>query len=794
MKRTDLFYYALAAITVALAWYASNGRNHREETSSSSDATATCSDRDQACSATTTTYSPRHRGAYYCVNTSINSEYEILGNQDCFRDSETLVGDFVTPTNLPPGQVTPILWRNRNSNRSASDDNQDGGKIVSQYAFQISLPPTLVPTLLNYTAQLGIISKFQEFTTTQPIPALKSDSHNGKFLTFGNNRWYAQRPASKWASNMHWISPADERTHEEYLKVLFDGGFGSILENIGKAIQLDGLVAYHLTFLAVSNSVVGYTHHDTTATDGRVYNVIIPLLLEEDVAPELILLDDETEERGGYKYQVGMAALMGDDVIHGTLECDYTTERRGMSEDEEHDDDDDDGTIKKKRKEWKHGGIMANGQRSGMRLAATVYIADINDLNVKDVAEKTLTQIFPMADENWLFAQRGRHWLNDTDDDESNSEKNNDDDSDDESDSGPKKKKKKEDWIDKGRARFKFGDEEFEDCNIRAMNGMCESDEEETRKKCLKSCNIYIEDGPTSTKKLGDESDDDDEAMYYEVCTQNRTGVETCQTYQDDTDIDGDFVVPNKKLGAGEMFPIIWREDGSQTTPYAFQVGLPPELTTELLNYCNELGMTDLFRDLVGDNPIEALEDGQGPNGKFVTLADGNRWYAQRPEEKWTSNMHWIGPADEKTHEEYIKILAKGNFDAVLDGIGKYLGLESLAVYHLTFLAVSHSEKGYIHRDTHDTGGSVYNVIIPLILDDEALPELAMTDWWDESEMGSLKYQIGSASMMGDDAMHGTQACDYREKKGMRMAATVYIADINKANYKHISSRGFFSF
>jgi len=143
--------------------------------------------------------------------------------------------------------------------------------------------------------------------------------------------------------------------------------------------------------------------------------------------------------------------------------------------------------------------------------------------------------------------------------------------------------------------------------------------------------------------------------------------------------------------------------------------------------------------------------------------------------------------ADEITHEEYIKVLAKGNFDAVLNGIGKYLGLESLAVYHLTFLAVSHSERGFMHRDTHDTGASVYNVIIPLILDDEALPELVMSDWWDESKMGSLKYQIGTASMMGDDAMHGTQACDYREKKGMRMAATVYIADINQANYKDIT-------
>lgn len=135
--------------------------------------------------------------------------------------------------------------------------------------------------------------------------------------------------------------------------------------------------------------------------------------------------------------------------------------------------------------------------------------------------------------------------------------------------------------------------------------------------------------------------------------------------------------------------------------------------------------------------------------------------------------MHWISPANEKTHEEYLKVLGRGNFDLVLQSIGKYLGLESLAVYHLTFIGVSYSEKGFIHRDTHHTGASVYNVIIPLLLEDYALPELELQDW-DESRHGTFKYQVGTAAMMGDDAMHGTQACDYREKKGMRLAATVY--------------------
>ena len=708
----------------------------------------TCADSDsdnQSCSddISSRSISSHSSTSYYCASTPMNSEYEILTSQNCFRDSPLVVtqsSDFVIPYKLPPGAVTPILWRN-------AANNENGGKIVSQYAFQTRLPSKLIDKLLNYTSSIGITDKFRELTSTSAAPP----QNGGEFISFGKNRWYVERPDKSKNIMHHIISPADEYGHEEYIKVLFDGGFHQVLESIGQTIELDGLAIYQLKFMAVSKSERGDIHVDTFASGGRTYNVIIPLLVEEDVGPELILLDDISGERGLYKYQVGMATLIGDDVEYGTMECDYTNERDG---------------------EWKYGGVRKDGGREGMNLVASVYIADIHELNVKSVMESTMSQAFPLMDQNWMFAQRGRHWWKGEVDEDSTS-------------LNEASITKKKEWSDKGRARFLFGDK-LDDCTIRAKEGMCENDLKETRKLCVKSCNIYFDFGPSSTMKLSTE-DSGGETMY-QVCIQNRMADQTCQTYSDGIDIKGDFVVPKKKLEAGEVFPIIWREDGSQTTPYAFQVGLPPELTTELLKYCNALGMTDLFRDLVGDDPIEALESGEGPNGKFVSLADGNRWYAQRPEEKWTSNMHWIGPADERTHEDYIKVLAEGNLDVVLDGIGKYLGLDSLAVYHLTFLAVSHSEKGYLHRDTHSSGASVYNIIIPIILEDEALPELEISDWWDESKKGSLKYQVGIASMMGDDAMHATQTCDYREKKGMRMAATVYIADINEANYKQITS------
>jgi hypothetical protein len=36
--------------------------------------------------------------------------------------------------------------------------------------------------------------------------------------------------------------------------------------------------------------------------------------------------------------------------------------------------------------------------------------------------------------------------------------------------------------------------------------------------------------------------------------------------------------------------------------------------------------------------------------------------------------------------------------------------------------------------------------------------------------------------MMGDGAIHATSACDYRYRREMRMAATVYVADVNDVN------------
>ena len=52
--------------------------------------------------------------------------------------------------------------------------------------------------------------------------------------------------------------------------------------------------------------------------------------------------------------------------------------------------------------------------------------------------------------------------------------------------------------------------------------------------------------------------------------------------------------------------------------------------------------------------------------------------------------------------------------------------------------------------------------------------------------LGRYRYEHDVASLMGDDAFHGTSAVDYRGKKEMRMAATVYVADLNENNVDSI--------
>lgn len=251
---------------------------------------------------------------------------------------------------------------------------------------------------------------------------------------------------------------------------------------------------------------------------------------------------------------------------------------------------------------------------------------------------------------------------------------------------------------------------------------------------------------------------------------------QTKSTTHQGLEIDDASVLPKP----GEILPMNWQ--GKNLSRNCFRIGLPTQLVQELRSYASQIGISDLYHQLVVDNkPLRAGAE------RVVDLGDGGqqRWMAQRPMSHWCSNMHWVSPADESTHNDFLRVLGAGGFDCVLESIGNYFELEALSAYHLSFIGVSHCEKGFVHADVNDSGRKAFNIIIPLMLEDDAGPELEILGD-DEKDTRYYKYQINAASMVGDDALHATAACDYRQQGGMRLAATVYVGDINAANVNQL--------
>jgi len=153
--------------------------------------------------------------------------------------------------------------------------------------------------------------------------------------------------------------------------------------------------------------------------------------------------------------------------------------------------------------------------------------------------------------------------------------------------------------------------------------------------------------------------------------------------------------------------------------------------------------------------------------------------------------MHWISPNGQPAQDDFIAALSAGGFNDVLKSIGEQLKFDTLAAFQMTFLAVTHCSEGYVHWDSTETDDKTFVVIIPIVLSEEdSTPELVIQsepNEKDETERGLYKYEYDVAPMLGDDAYHGTAPVDYRGTKQFRMAATIYISDINKHNAEMVA-------
>lgn len=241
----------------------------------------------------------------------------------------------------------------------------------------------------------------------------------------------------------------------------------------------------------------------------------------------------------------------------------------------------------------------------------------------------------------------------------------------------------------------------------------------------------------------------------------------------------GDFETP--PLKPGELAHVHWKDSGEIVTPQVYRLGLSHRVRSKILEYCNKIGITEtLRRATAGGNSLEQEQN------VFMNLNKGeHKWYLQRPGKQWRANMHWISPGDELATQDWLEMLSEAGFDEMLKGIGKALNMTGLVAFHGTFMGASVSTKHYLHFDVLNSTAKHFNIIIPLQSAEHTGPELDIKDanvTGGQVKSGRYRYEKDVAIMLGDKAYHGTSPVDYRVNKEFRLAATVFVADVNEEN------------
>jgi hypothetical protein len=194
----------------------------------------------------------------------------------------------------------------------------------------------------------------------------------------------------------------------------------------------------------------------------------------------------------------------------------------------------------------------------------------------------------------------------------------------------------------------------------------------------------------------------------------------------------GDFGNSHEGLAIHEIRPICWNETGKAVTKNGHLLGLHPRLSKSLLEYCNDMGITQIMRELTmdshcrhcsseDDDDDDSHDDGFAQQDDYccdidIRLQHEYDWFIQRVDGViWQSDMHWLSPSDAKSVEHYLQALSRAGFDDVLKAIGEHFHYTGLVAYHMSVIAVSHCTPGSLHVDVTGTGDKSINVIIPLV-------------------------------------------------------------------------------
>lgn len=286
-------------------------------------------------------------------------EYDL----DDFRPRED-EPDFLIPRKLEPGQLEPIRWR-----ETLQPVDGDEGE-----SFVIGFPPELHQEFAAYVEKTGMknVARKLLYEEEPLVP------HEHRIYTLDDGSKWGAMIQGHWNTDMVWLDPADEECFEDLLSILRRGNFSQVLDKVGNAFDLEGLMVQGVGAIFLSEYEYSENMHvDIQGSKGSFYNVIVPVHIPENEKATFYVADAGDEENKGVTcLDPNVGIVLGGESSHGTGECNYR-------------------------------------ETQDFRLSFAIYVADINDDNVELIASDS-TSLWPtQGDTEWFLAQRARLWSKD---------------------------------------------------------------------------------------------------------------------------------------------------------------------------------------------------------------------------------------------------------------------------------------------------------------------------------------------------------------------------------------------
>jgi hypothetical protein len=324
---------------------------------------------------------------------------------------------FLIPKYLKAGEMEPIRWRD--------DLTPVDGEHCE--AFVIGLPEKLGMEVKSYMDANGILDYARTMIYEERPP-----ERGHRIYTLNDGRKWASQISGKWKTDMVWFDPADEETFESLVTMLKRGGFDQVLDSIGQAFDMNGIMIQGIGAIFLSQYEQSKNMHvDMDGMAGTFFNILFPIHIPENDTGKLYIGEyyhKEHHSKATVNLRFDNAIVIGGETLHGTGECDYRDKR-------------------------------------DLRLLLNVYIADVETEKSLERIARDSTSLWPTyGDKEWFLSQKHRFYSRD----------------------GSTSMK-----FDQGRKPLHVVDKD-EKCP--EMEHLCEDDPDGWRLKCPKTCRVYQED------------------------------------------------------------------------------------------------------------------------------------------------------------------------------------------------------------------------------------------------------------------------------------------------------------